>query len=144
VKFGCSESSSAGTAALLLAAPEKGLGAAAGAGDDEDEDEDDAEDEDDGAAAEELTGAAAASDAPVAAAESAELAALFAVASPADDALSVVFAAVVADPFGCGGLLSSANPAVTTKKPATTKIAARSSTLKVRLLSTATAPLAPR
>src|SRR5580658_1301749 len=138
VKFGCSESSSAATAALPLAAPELGLGGAAGAGADEDEDGD----EDDGAAAEVLAGGAVASDAPVVAAESPEPAAAFAFVSPADDPLAAAFA--VADPSGCRGLPSSAKPAVTTKNPATTKIAARSSTFKVRLLSTATAPLAPR
>src|SRR5271156_1691668 len=136
VKFGCSESSSAALAAFPVAAPEFGLGNAAGAGnDDDDEDEDD----DAGAVAEELTGAAAAaSDAPVAAAESPEPAAVFAVVSPVDDPLAVAFAAVVGGASGCRGLVSSAKLDVTAKNPATTKIAARSSTLKVRLLSTAT------
>src|SRR5271170_2948261 len=143
VKFGCSESSSAALAAFPVAAPEFGLGNAAGAGNNDDDDED--EDDDAGAAAEELTGAAAASDAPVAAAaESPEPAAVFAVVSPADDPPAVAFAAVVGGASGCRGLVSSAKLAVTAKNPATAKIAARSSTFKVRLLSTATAPLAPR
>src|SRR5271154_5727106 len=134
VKFGCSESSSAAVAAFPLVAPEFGLGNAAGAGNDEDDEDDDA-----GAAAEELTGtAAAAADAPVAAAESPEPAAVFAVVSPVDDPLAVAFAAVVGGASGCRGLVSSAKLAVTAKNPATTKIAARSSTFKVRLLSTAT------
>src|SRR5580704_3866518 len=80
VKFGCSESSSAAIAALPLAAPELGLGGAAGAGTDEDGDDD----EEDGAAADEL----------------AEPAAVFAVASPADDVLDADFAAVVAGASG--------------------------------------------
>src|SRR5271156_5825144 len=144
VKFGCSESSSAALAAFPVAAPEFGLGNAAGAGNNDDDDEDEDEDDDAGAAAEELTGAAAASDAPVAAAESPEPAAVFAVVSPVDDPLAVAFAAVVGGASGCRGLVSSAKLDVTAKNPATTKIAARSSTFKVRLLSTATAPLAPR
>src|SRR5271156_453975 len=132
VKFGCSESPSAATAAFPLAAPALGVGNAAGAADDED----DAEEEDDGVAADELTGAGAASGVPVADAESGEPAAVFAVILPAD-------ASLAGAPV-CRGLLSSAKPAVATKSPATTKIAAGSSTFKVRLLSTATAPVAPR
>src|SRR5580698_990701 len=80
VKFGCSESSSAAFVALPLAAPELGLGTAAELPVDEDEGED-------GVKVEELAGTPVASDAGAALPESA---ALFAAASPADDAPAAV------------------------------------------------------
>jgi hypothetical protein len=134
VKFGSSESSFAAAAAFDLAAPELGLGSA----------EDDGTGDDGGAgnvtATGELAAVVPASDAPLACPESAEATAVFAVASLGDDALAVVFAPALADPSAARGLLSSATAAATTKKTATSKIAARSGTFKVRLLSTATAP----
>src|SRR5579863_530788 len=88
VKFGCSESSSAATAAFDLPAPELGL---AGTGDD-------APGAGAGTALEELAGVAPASEVLLAAAESGAVAGVFAVVSLADDALAVGFAAGLADP----------------------------------------------
>jgi hypothetical protein len=127
VKFGCSESSSAAVAAFDLPAPELGLAGA----------EDDVAGADVGAELEELTGGVPASDSLLAAAESVAAAGVFPVVSLAEEVLAVALVAALAEPSAARGLVSSANPAATIKNIATTRIAARSSTFKVRLLTTA-------
>ena len=138
VKFGSSESSFPAAVAFDLAAPELGLGNA--------EDDDTGDDGVAGGSAGdvgaigELAAVVPESDAPLAGPESAEATAVFAVASLGDDALATSFAPAVAAPSAARGFVSSATAAATTNKTAANKIAARSGTFKVRLLSTATAP----
>src|SRR5271163_420200 len=135
VKFGRSESSSATAVAFDLAAPELGFGGAEGGGV--------------GAgavvAAEELSGIAAVPNVPLAVAESVAAVAVFPVVSFAArvEGAPAAVAPAPAVPSGTRGLVSSANAATFTKKTAKTKIVARSSNLKVRLL-TSSQPTSPR
>src|SRR5277367_1500218 len=155
VNFGSSESSSA---LAVFACPAPELGLAKPDADAEDGAEDGAEDDPEGdadgatggavASAAELAGVVVASDeVPLAAAESVVAVAASAPLEPleivslarAASAAAEAFAAALPDPSATRGLVSSPNAAPTTKKKATTKMAARSDTFKVRLLSTAPA-----